>query len=140
VRGFRATEVKLEGFNYETPEIEMWKVTVGILLGFLILPLGTAQVGNDNVTRTIEVHAKRFAFTPSEITLKKGEKVDIRLISEDVTHALSVPDLNINREINKGRPEDVILTPTSTGDFHGQCGRFCGSGHGTMKFTVHVTE
>lgn len=120
--------------------VGMWKVTAGIVMGFLLLPLGAAQSRPDDVSRTIEVHAKRFAFSPSEITVKKDEKIDIRLISEDVTHALFVPDLGIHREVSKGHPEDVVLTPQSTGDFHGQCARFCGAGHGTMTFTIHVTD
>jgi len=90
--------------------------------------------------RTIEIHAKRFSFSPSEVTLKKGETVDLRLISEDVTHALSIKDLKINREVSKGHPVDVVITPQSAGEFHGQCGRFCGSGHGSMTFTLHVTD
>ena len=98
------------------------------------------KVTAQDAPKTIEVHVKRFSFSPDEITIKKGETTDIRLISEDVTHALSVPDLNINREVSKGHPEDIVITPTTAGDFQGQCGRFCGVGHGSMRFTIHVTE
>jgi cytochrome c oxidase subunit 2 len=91
-------------------------------------------------SKTIEVHVKRFAFSPSEITVKKGETVDIKLVSEDVTHSLLVSGLNINRPVSKGHPEDILITPEAVGDFHGQCNHFCGSGHGRMKFTIHVTE
>ncbi len=118
----------------------MWKVTTGVLLAALILGPSGARAKTDDVSRTIEVHVKRFAFSPSEVVVKKGETVDIRLVSEDVTHSLALPDFNINKEISKGHPEDVVITPQATGDFQGQCGRFCGSGHGTMKFTIHVTE
>jgi cytochrome c oxidase subunit 2 len=119
----------------------MWKVTTAVLLGFAMLTLGGgAQAKTDDVSRTIEVHVKRFGFSPSEVVLKKGETVDIRLVSEDVTHSLSLPELNINREVSKGHPEDIVLTPEAAGEFQGQCGRFCGSGHGTMTVTIHVTE
>lgn len=90
--------------------------------------------------RTIEIHAHRFSFEPSEITLKKDEVVQLHLVSEDVTHALLVPGLNINQEIKKGKPVDVTVKPTTVGDFRGQCGRFCGGGHGSMLFVVHVKE
>lgn len=90
--------------------------------------------------RTIEIHARRFAFVPAEITLKKGETVKLRLISDDVAHSLVVPGLEIKQEIPKGHPAEVTVTPNSTGDFRGQCGRFCGSGHGSMLFTVHVKD
>lgn len=90
--------------------------------------------------RTIEIHVKRFAFTPSEITLKPGETVTLHLISDDVAHSLLIPGLKINQEVTKGHPVDVKVTPNSTGDFRGKCGRFCGSGHGSMTFVVHVKE
>ena len=89
---------------------------------------------------TIEIHAHRFAFTPNEITLKPGETVTLHLISDDVAHSLVIPGLNVNQEVSKGHPADVTVTAHSVGDFRGQCGRFCGSGHGSMIFTVHVKE
>jgi len=121
-------------------EVAMGKVTAGLLMGFLILPIGAAQSPPDDAPRTIEVHAKRFSFSPSEITLKRGEKTEIHLISEDVTHALFVPDLGIRQEVSKGHPEDIVVKPEAAGDFHGQCARFCGAGHGAMTFTIHVTD
>jgi len=89
---------------------------------------------------TIEVHAKRFAFVPAEITLKRGETATLKLFSDDVPHSLVVPGLRINQEVSKGHPVEVTVTPGSTGDFRGECGRFCGSGHGSMLFVVHVKE
>jgi cytochrome c oxidase subunit 2 len=90
--------------------------------------------------RTIEIHAHRFSFQPSEITVKRGETVKLELVSEDVTHSLLIPELDVNQEIKKGKSVDVTITPKTAGDFHGQCGHFCGSGHGSMLFVVHVTE
>jgi len=89
--------------------------------------------------RTIEIHAHRYAFSPSEITVKKGETVRLKLFSDDVTHSLLIKDLGINQTITKGKPAEVTFTAKEAGDFHGQCGRFCGSGHGQMAIDVHVT-
>jgi cytochrome c oxidase subunit II len=91
-------------------------------------------------TTTIDIHAHRFAFAPSEITIKAGETVKLQLFSDDVAHSLRVPGLRINEEFSKGHPGEVIVTPNSVGDFRGECGRFCGSGHGSMLFTIHVKE
>jgi cytochrome c oxidase subunit II len=88
--------------------------------------------------RTIEVHVHRFAFVPTEITIKKAETVKLRLVSDDVAHSLSIPGLKINQEVTKSHPADITLKPSATGDFQGKCGRFCGKGHGSMQFTVHV--
>lgn len=87
----------------------------------------------------IEIQAKRFSFQPAEITVKKGEPVTLALSSADVTHGLLIPDLHVNTPIPKGHVTEVTFTPDKAGDFHGKCGRFCGSGHGGMLFVVHVT-
>ena len=103
-----------------------------------IMPLGSGPLAEGSA-RVIEIHAHRFAFDPAEITVKKGETVQLHLISDDVTHSLLIPDLGINETASKGHPGDATLTPKSDGDFKGRCGKFCGSGHGRMLFTVHVT-
>jgi cytochrome c oxidase subunit II len=98
-----------------------------------VVPAGGQQ-------QTIEIHAKRFAFVPAEITVKKGQTVSLSLISDDVSHSLLIEGLGVNTPIVKGHPSLVQITPTKVGDFAGRCGKFCGSGHGEMKFVVHVTE
>jgi len=111
-------------------------IVLALLLATQSITITQAQPAQ----KTIEIHAHRFSFEPAEITLKRNETVRLRLVSEDVTHALLVPDLNINQEIKKGNPVEIEVTPTTIGDFHGQCGHFCGNGHGSMTFVVHVEE
>ena len=93
-----------------------------------------------DVPRIIEIHAKRYAFSPAEITVKKGETVKLVLTSDDVTHSLVIPNLNVKEIMKKGQTTEVTITSTMAGDFKGKCGHFCGSGHGSMVFTVHVTN
>ncbi len=90
--------------------------------------------------RRIEVVAKRFAYVPAEITLKKGEPVVLVLHSEDVAHGVKFKELNLQTEIGKSATSELSFTPTQVGDFVGHCSRFCGSGHGAMTLTLHVTE
>ncbi len=103
----------------------------------LVAPIAAGSSAQAPV-RTIEIHAHRYAFEPAEITIRKGEKVQLKLISDDVPHSLLVSDLGINEAATKSHPGEAILTATNVGDFRGRCGRFCGSGHGRMLFTVHV--
>jgi cytochrome c oxidase subunit 2 len=88
----------------------------------------------------IEVTASRFQFTPSEITVKKGQPVVIVLKSADVAHGLRFKDLGLNTKVDKGQTSELPFTPEKTGDFVGQCSVFCGSGHGHMKLVLHVVE
>jgi cytochrome c oxidase subunit 2 len=90
--------------------------------------------------RRIDVTVKKFAYTPSEITLKKGEPVVLVLTTQDVTHGLKFKELNLNTKIEKGKPSELAFTSDKVGDFVGHCSVFCGSGHGSMTLTLHVTE
>jgi cytochrome c oxidase subunit 2 len=112
-----------------------------VLFAALIVALFTSPlVQAQAAPRRIEVMAKRFEFTPAEITVKKGEPVVIVLKSMDVAHGLEFRDLGFNVKASKGGTGEATFTPTKTGDFVGQCSVFCGSGHGKMKLTLHVVE
>jgi cytochrome c oxidase subunit 2 len=88
----------------------------------------------------IEVTAKRFEFTPNEVTLKKGEPVVFVLKSADVPHGIRFRELGVEVKVGKGQTKEVAFTPDKAGTFVGHCSVFCGSGHGGMALTLHVTE
>ena len=88
--------------------------------------------------RTIAVAAKRFEFSPSTITLKKGETVRLVVTSEDVTHGLFLRPLKIDLDLPAGEAQTVTVTPREAGTFTAICHHFCGSGHGGMKLKVVV--
>ena len=93
-----------------------------------------------NTPQRIAVSVKKFSYTPAEITLKKGEPVVLVLTTEDVAHGLKFKELNLNTKIQKGKSSELAFTPDKVGDFVGHCSVFCGSGHGSMTLTLHVTE
>jgi cytochrome c oxidase subunit 2 len=113
-----------------------------VLVGMLTLgPVALSGVANASDTpRKVDVSVKRFAYEPSEITLKVGEPVVIELTTQDVTHGLKFKELNLNARIDKGKTAELAFTPSQTGDFVGHCSVFCGSGHGSMTLTLHVTK
>ena len=107
------------------------------LLSFsLLLRPASAQ----DSPRRIEVTATKFAFTPGEITLKKGQLVVLILKSADVAHGLRFRELNLNVKADKGASAELAFTPDKTGTFVGHCSVFCGSGHGEMILTLHVVD
>jgi len=112
-----------------------------LFVAMLIAALLTVpSVHSQTAPRRIEVTAKRFDFAPAEITVKKGEPVVIVLKSVDVAHGLRFRDLGVNVKVDKGKTGELAFTPKKTGNFVGQCSVFCGSGHGSMKLTLHVVE
>jgi cytochrome c oxidase subunit 2 len=90
--------------------------------------------------KLINITASRFAFEPNEITIKKGEEVTLVVQSSDVTHGLLIEDLGVRTEVKKGQGATVTFTPDTVGTFEGKCAHFCGTGHGSMTFTVQVVE
>ena len=88
--------------------------------------------------RVVEITAKRFAFSPDKITLKKGETVTLRLHSEDVTHGFFMRKLKIDEDIPAGGTKDITITPDTAGSFVTICDHFCGANHGNMVMTIVV--
>jgi cytochrome c oxidase subunit II len=113
-------------------------MTASILSVGLFVVSGFASTSD--APTTVNVSVKRFSYEPSQITLRKGQPVVIRLTTQDVAHGLKFKELNLNTKIEKGKPAELAFTPTQTGDFVGHCSVFCGSGHGSMTLTLHVTE
>jgi cytochrome c oxidase subunit II len=107
-----------------------------VFAGILLLQHSRAE----DAPRRIEIVAKRFDFTPGDITLKKGVPVVLALTSQDVDHGVKFKELDLTLKAKKGESSQVTFTPTEVGTFVGQCSVFCGSGHGQMKMTLHVTE
>ncbi len=88
--------------------------------------------------KVIAVTAKRFEFSPKEITLKVGETVRLQLTTEDVTHGFFAKPLGIDEVIVPGKTTDVVVTPKAAGRYTTICDHFCGAGHGGMKMTIVV--
>ncbi len=100
----------------------------------------SAFAAGEETPRTISITAQRFSFSPNEITLKKGQEVILVIQTKDVSHGLLIEGLGVRTDIKKGQTTEVKFTPETAGTFEGKCAHFCGSGHGSMKMTVHVTE
>jgi cytochrome c oxidase subunit 2 len=90
--------------------------------------------------KVIEITARKFAFTPSAITLKKGEPIILRLTSADRVHGFMSRPLKIDTDIAAGKTTDVAVTPARAGNFAVICDHYCGTGHGNMKMKIAVVE
>lgn len=76
----------------------------------------------------------------NEIRLPVGERVDVRLSSDNVIHAFWIPSLSGKVDMIPGRETFLSLEPTRTGRFRGVCAEYCGTSHALMAFDVHVVE
>jgi cytochrome c oxidase subunit II len=105
---------------------------------FSLLGAMGARRAEADAVPVVEITAKRFAFSPDKVTLKKGQTVKLRLHSEDVTHGLFLRPLKLDEEIPAGQTVDVTVTPQTAGTFTTICDHFCGANHGNMNMTIVV--
>ncbi len=98
---------------------------------------GLAQ--NTQATR-IEVVAAKYAFSQTELRLKKGRAVTLVLSSADFPHGFSVPDFNVRADIIPGKSASVTITPDRAGKFPFLCDNFCGEGHDRMSGFLIVED
>ena len=110
------------------------------LLAFICLIGVTTASPATGSPHRIEVIAKRFAFVPNEITVKRGEAVVLAVHSEDTHHGLMFKELGLVADVPKGHTVEMSFTPSATGTFVGVCSHFCGRGHGQMKLMLKVTD
>ena len=111
-----------------------------LVMGMAPLPSADEPAASQSqpAGRVVEITAKRFNFSPAQITLKKGEPVTLRIKAEDVTHGFYLKPLKLDETIEPGKTKDVTVTPQVAGTFTTICDHFCGTGHGNMHMTIVV--
>ena len=89
-------------------------------------------------TRVVPITVESFAFTPSMVTVKKGEKVTMHLVGKSGIHGFAVPELGINARVEEGQTVDVTLPTDQTGTFRFFCSVPCGPGHREMQGSIVI--
>jgi cytochrome c oxidase subunit 2 len=103
-----------------------------------------------SASRVIEVSVKKYEFTPAEIRVKKGERVELKVHSVDETHGIKIdvypegakdktspgllfdhPETNGKVEKNVDQVLDFVAAGPGTYDF--KCAKLCGMGHRHME-------
>ena len=111
--------------------------TVGMTAGWR--GLATAAVP-DGAEQVVRMTAKKFEYTPSQITLKKGVPVVLEITALDRDHGFKVPELGVRADLKSGQVTRVRIVPDRTGTFEFRCDVFCGSGHEDMSGEIVVVD
>ena len=61
-----------------------------------------------------------------------GQPIQLTMISQDVFHSFSLPDLRVKREVIPGRYTTVWFEATTPGTYHLFCTQYCGTDHSKM--------
>jgi len=88
--------------------------------------------------RVIEIEARRFAYTPAEISATQGETITLALKAIDFMHGFSIPDLKVRTDLVPGRVVSLRLQLDRAGRYAFLCDNFCGDGHEEMNGTLIV--
>jgi cytochrome c oxidase subunit 2 len=87
--------------------------------------------------RVIDIAAERFAFTPSEIRVKAGTRLEIRLQSDDTAHGFHIVGTDVDIELPKrGRGVATVNFQPQAGRYTFECSRVCGAGHEFMRGVI----
>jgi cytochrome c oxidase subunit II len=127
-------------------------VFVTASVGFLIATywMAFAQAPEDQTPQVIEVSAKKYEFTPNEIRIRQGTKIELKVHSEDDTHGLkltvypegtnrkgkhglSFDEPNENGKVAKGADQIVDFVAQEPGTYDFKCAKLCGLGRDRMK-------
>jgi len=98
---------------------------------------GAAQGG---APRVIEITAERFQFWPSEVVVREGEEVELRLRSDDTIHGFRIIGAGTNLQIPKRGHGYAMtrFTGNRPGRYTFECNRLCGAGHDFMRGSIVV--
>lgn len=95
-------------------------------------PVAEAAVKKFSIT------AQNWSFSPSTITVNKGDKVELSIKSVDVNHGFFLSAFNVNKQLKPGETATASFTADKAGSFSFACSVFCGSGHASMSGTLIV--
>lgn len=117
-----------------------YRTAIAIIAAIFILVVAVGYATGQGTEQAIKITAKKFEFSPKEITLKKGVPATLEFTSLDRMHGFNCPGLKIRTDIPPGKVSTVRFVPDKTGTFPFHCDAFCGTGHEGMRGTIRVVE
>jgi len=101
---------------------------------------GTGAGASSAETRVIEIQASNWTFTPSSVTAKVGEKVQLKITNVSGAHGILSKDLGVDLKLAEGETGTVDLPTDKAGTFSFRCNVMCGEGHKDMTGTITISE
>jgi heme/copper-type cytochrome/quinol oxidase subunit 2 len=91
-----------------------------------------------NGIRIVNAKALQYSFDPNPVVVGQGDRVQLVVLSPDMTHNLTIVDNNVAVTVPAGETRTVVFTADTEGVFDIDCSTFVGSGrsHTTAKLIV----
>lgn len=129
------TEASVQKIAKKTPSTKTVPIKTSVTSTSKTSPSTTSAP----TTKHISMTAANFAFSPSNISVKKGDTVILTITGKEGAHGIAIPDFKISKAITEGGTVIVQFTADKTGIFNFFCNIPCGSGHKDMKGTITVS-
>ncbi|MFQ6134871.1 MAG: cupredoxin domain-containing protein [Nitrososphaerales archaeon] len=97
-------------------------------------------LGEEANTKVFYITATMWEFYPKEITVQKGDHVEIHLTSVDAHHGFYIEAWNISADLFPNQTVTIDFTADKVGKFEYYCTVYCGIGHPDMRANVIVKE
>lgn len=126
------------------------KISLGILmLSLLLLTACSTNSIQETVIvkeketkeqgRIITLNAYNWGFTPTEIKVKQGEVITLKIKSTSGVHGIGIKELGLSSgTIAEGEEKSITFTADKVGTFDFYCNIYCGRGHKEMKGKIIV--
>jgi cytochrome c oxidase subunit 2 len=130
---------------------------IAAFAGFLTMRAQTPETTADGAVQVVEISAKKYEFTPSEVRVKSGTKVELKVHSVDETHGVKLelypegtkdkdktkPGLifdkpELNGKVEKDQDQVLDFVAQQPGTYQFKCAKICGMHHGSMKGALFV--
>ncbi len=121
----------------------MTRATAITVIVVILIGLGAALVPKTTRSaqeQVIRMTAKKFEYSPNEITVKKDIPVVLEITSLDRNHGFKLREFGVRADIKPGQVNRVRIVPNKTGRFPFECDVFCGSGHEDMAGELIVVN
>lgn len=105
-----------------------------------IMLIASAFASAAETEQVVQITAKRFEFSPQNITVKRGVPVVLEFTSLDRLHGFSCSGLGIRSDIPPKKVTKLQFVPQKPGTFPFHCDIFCEGGHEGMTGTIIVKE
>lgn len=107
-----------------------------------LLVLLSSPSGSTQDRKVVKVTAERFAFTPSQVKVKRGTVIEFQIRSDDTNHGFHIVGSDQKVIIPKrGRGEATLIFRADTpGHYTYECSKMCGAGHSFMRGQITVEE
>jgi cytochrome c oxidase subunit 2 len=91
-------------------------------------------------TKRVRIDAEKWAWTPSEVRVKRGTHVVLELTSGDASRAFELKEYGIKVTVPQGEVVRAEFDATRVGTFPWRCSRPCGDGCAKLRGKLIVEE